>query len=135
MLISGLIFLFAGIYLSAKSTKFERNGIKVQATVVRIDKEYDANGKEDISVFVQYTVGNTTYTSKLDYYASHLHEGSIVPILYLPDSPASITYAKGRFFAPVLFYAGAAVCLSFAVFVAVSSVRTQLTKITDEKRQ
>lgn len=122
LLISGIIFLCAGIFLSAKATKFERNGIKTQAEVVRIEREYDANYKEEISVYVKYTVGNTTYTRELDYYASGLYEGDIVTILYLPDDPASITYAKTQFLPPVLFYVGAGICLGFGVFVALSGV-------------
>lgn len=120
--ISGTIFLLAGIFLSAKATQFEREGIRIQAEVVRIEWEYDANYKEEISVYVKYTVGNTTYTRKLDYYDSGMREGDIVTILYLANSPTSITYAKTRFLPPVLFYAGGGICLAVGAFVAVTGV-------------
>ena len=57
LLISGGgIFLCAGIFLSARTTEFQRKGIKIKAEIVRIEREYDANDKEEISVYVQYTV-------------------------------------------------------------------------------
>ena len=116
LFISGIIFLCAGIFLSARSTEFERDGIKIQAEIVRIECEYDAKYREEYSVYVKYTVENTTYTRKLDYYASSLYVGLKVPVYYFPDNPSSISYANARF-TPVLFYVGAGVCLGFAVFV------------------
>lgn len=114
-LISGLAFLCVGLFLSARTTEFNRNGIKTQAEVVLIEREYDADHHEEISVYVKYTVSNTVYTRKLDYYASNLREGDTVTILYLPNDPSSITYAKTRFLPPAIFYAGAGVCFIFSV--------------------
>ena len=108
--------------MSLRATKFQRDGIKTQAEIVRIEKDYDVNHKEEISVYVQYTVGDTTYTEKLDYYASNLSVGEIVPIYYLPDNPTSISYAKAQFLPSVLFYAGAGICLGFAGFIIVSNI-------------
>ena len=53
-----------------------------QAEIVRIEKDYDTDGEEKITVYVKYTVENTTYTRKLDYYSFTLHEGDIITILY-----------------------------------------------------
>ena len=122
LLISGVIFLCAGILLSARSTEFQRKGIKIKAEIVRIEREYDANDKEEISVYVQYTVDNTTYTRELDYYASGLYEGMTVEILYLPDKPSSIAYAKTQALPPILFYVGGAVCLGFAAFSGITGI-------------
>ena len=122
LLISGIVFLFAGIFLSLRTTKFQRDGIKTQAEIVCIEKDYGNDHKEEISVYVQYTVGSTTYTEKLDYYASNLFVGKIVPIYYLPDNPSSISYAKAQFLPSVLFYVGAGICLGFAVFIIVSNI-------------
>lgn len=128
LLVCGIIFLCAGIFLSARATEFQRKGIKIKAEIVRIEREYDANYKEEISVYVQYTVNNTTYTRELDYYASNLYEGATVDILYLPDKPSSITYAQTQFLPSVLFYGAAAICLGFSVF-------TSITGIVEKKRR
>ena len=122
LLISGIIFLCVGIFLSAKATKFERDGIEIQAEVVKIEREYDTNDNEKISVYVKYTVGNKTYTRELDYYANDLYEGAIVTVLYLPNEPASITYAKTKNLPPVLFYVGAGICLGCSLFIFLSGV-------------
>ncbi|MBQ3571401.1 MAG: hypothetical protein IJA15_01090 [Clostridia bacterium] len=116
--ICGVVFLLAGVFLSAKATEFDRYGIQTQAEVVQIKREYDANNKEQISVYVKYTVENTTYTRELDYYSSNLYEGKIVTILYLQNNPSLITYAKTRFLPPILFYAGATICLGSFIFLA-----------------
>ena len=117
LFISGIIFLCAGIFLSAKATKFQRDGVKIQAEIVRIEREYDAKYREEYSVYVQYTVDNTTYTRELDYYASSLYVGLTLPVYYLPDNPSSISYAKAQFLPPVLFYVGAGVCLGLGIVV------------------
>ena len=64
-LISGVIFLLAGFYLNSRTSEFKKNGIETQAEIVRIEKDYDTDGEEKITVYVKYTVENTTYTRKL----------------------------------------------------------------------
>ncbi len=103
-----------GIYLNSRTSEFKKNGIATQAEIVRIEKHYDSKDREEIDVYVKYTVGNTTYTSKLDYYSDGLHEGDIIKILYLPDNPNKITYSKFNTVPQILFFAGAAICIVFS---------------------
>lgn len=118
--------------MSAKVTRFEREGIKTQAEIVRIEREYDANYKEEISVYVKYTVDNTTYTRELNYYASNFHEGDSITILYLPNNPASISYAKAQAVSPILFYVGAGICFAFAIFISITSITdNKLTRLKE----
>lgn len=91
-LISGVIFLSAVFYLTSRTSEFKKNGIETQAEIVLIAKDYDTDGEEKITVYAKYTVENTTYTRKLDYYSFTLHEGDIITILYLPEDPSEITY-------------------------------------------
>ena len=56
LFISSFIFFLAGLFLSLEATRFKREGVEVQAEIVRIEREYDAKNKEEISVFVEYTV-------------------------------------------------------------------------------
>jgi hypothetical protein len=119
LVLSGVIFLCTAIFLSAKATKFEREGIEIQAEIVEIIREYDVNYKEEITVYVRYKVENTTFTRKLDYYASDLFVGDIVPIYYLPENPSSISYAKTQFLPAILFYVGAGVCFVFSIGIAI----------------
>lgn len=68
-LLSGIIFLLVGIYFNLNNTEFKRNGITTTAEIVAIEKYYDLDDEEEIDVYVQYTVGNTIYKTKLDYYS------------------------------------------------------------------
>ena len=112
-LISGVIFLLAGFYLTSRTSEFKKNGIETQAEIVLIEKDYDTDGEEKITVYVKYTVENTTYTRKLDYYSFTLHEGDIITILYLPDTPGKITYPKFNTVPQTLFFVGPSLTTSW----------------------
>lgn len=125
LLISGLIFLCSEIFLFFRADRFRRDGINIQAEIVYIDSEYDSNGKEEIAVYVKYSVDNTSYTQKLDYYSSKLYIGEIVPIYYLEDYPTSISYARLRFLPSTLFFIGSVVCLAFSVCVLLNKKKRE----------
>lgn len=114
-LICGIVFTLVGVYLSSRSAEFKKNGIAVQAKIVDIEKYNDSKGKEEISVYVIYSVQNTSYTKKLDYYSDGLREGDTITILYLPDDPNTITYSKFNTVPQTLFFIGGGVCVVFAV--------------------
>ena len=79
-LVCGVIFLLVGIYLTSRTSEFKKNGKTTQAEIVLIEKNYDSKGREEISVYVKYTVQNTTYTRELDYYSDGLREGDMITI-------------------------------------------------------
>ena len=98
--LSGIIFLLFGIYFNLNNAEFKRNGITTTAEIVAIEKYYDLDDEEEIDVYVQYTVGNTIYKTKLDYYSDFLSEGDIITIIYCPKilikslMPNSIWFRK-----------------------------------------
>ena len=98
--LSGIIFLLFGIYFNLNDAEFKRNGITTTAEIVAIEKYYDLDDEEEIDVYVQYTVGNTIYKTKLDYYSDFLSEGDIITIIYCPKilikslMPNSIWFRK-----------------------------------------
>ena len=130
-LVSGVIFLSAGIYLNSRTSEFKKNGIETQAEIVLIEKDYDTDGEEKITVYVKYTVENTTYTIKLDYYSFTLHEGDIITILYLPDAPGKITYPKFNTVPQTLFFVGGGICIAagLAYLVAIVINKTKRDKL------
>ena len=132
-LISGVIFLSAGFYLTSRTSEFKKNGIETQAEIVLIEKDYDTDGEEKITVYVKYTVENTTYTRKLDYYSFTLHEGDIITILYLPDAPGKITYPKFNTVPQTLFFVGGGICIAagLAYLVAIVINKTKRDKLKE----
>ena len=98
LLVCAVVFLVVGIFMMAKKTEFKRNGVKTQAEIVRIEKDYNNDGEENVKVYVKYAVGEREYTEELDYYSIALKEGDIVSVYYLPSSPSKISYAKGGYF-------------------------------------
>lgn len=120
-LICGIIFLLVGIYLTSRTSEFKENGITTQAEIILIENSYDSKGREEITVYVRYTVENTTYTRELDYYSDGLREGDMITILYLPNNPSKITYSKFNTIPQTLFYTGGGVCIisSVAFLVAI----------------
>ena len=121
-LICGIIFLLVGIYLTSRTSEFKENGITTQAEIILIENSYDSKGREEITVYVRYTVENTTYTRKLDYYSDGLREGDMITILYLPNNPSKITYSKFNTIPQTLFYTGGSVCIIFSVAFLVAIV-------------
>lgn len=120
-LICGIIFLLVGIYLTSRTSEFKENGITTKAEIILIENSYDSKGREEITVYVRYTVENTTYTRELDYYSDGLREGDMITILYLPNNPSKITYSKFNTIPQTLFYTGGGVCIisSVAFLVAI----------------
>lgn len=108
--LSGIIFLLFGIYFNLNNAEFKRNGITTTAEIVAIEKYYDLDDEEEIDVYVQYTVGNTIYKTKLDYYSDFLSEGDIITIIYLPENPHKITYAKFNMVPQILLFTAAGIC-------------------------
>ena len=108
--LSGIIFLLVGIYFNLNNAEFKRNGITTTAEIVAIEKYYDLDDEEEIDVYVQYTVGNTIYKTKLDYYSDFLSEGDIITIIYLPENPHKITYAKFNMVPQILLFTVAGIC-------------------------
>ncbi len=115
-----VVFLVVGFFMMAKKTEFKRNGVKTQAKIVRIQKDYDDDGEEKVKVYVKYTVGEKDYVEELDYYSIALKEGDVVSVYYLPSSPYKITYAKGGYFFPIAFMVASTVCLVFGVYNVIS---------------
>lgn len=134
-LISGIIFLLVGIYLASRTSEFKKNGITTQAEIIRIENSYDSKGREEITVYVRYTVENTTYTRKLDYYSVGLREGDMITILYLPNNPSKITYSKFNTIPQTLFYIGGGVCIisSIAYLVAIVINKFNCNKLKGNK--
>ena len=120
LLPSAIIFLCAGIFLTVDATKFQREGIKTQAEIVFIEQKDVNDENAEITVYVKYTVNNTEYTEKLNFYTSSFKVGSLVPIYYLQNNPSTISYARMQFFLPVLFFVSAVVCLGFCVYIFLS---------------
>lgn len=120
-LVCGVIFLLVGIYLTSRTSEFKKNGKTTQAEIVLIEKNYDSKGREEISVYVKYTVQNTTYTRELDYYSNGLREGDMITISYLPNNPSKITYSKFNTIPQTLFFVGGSICIicSIACLVAI----------------
>lgn len=98
IILFGVLFFVVGIFASKQSAEFERDGIETQAEIVRI--EYG----DDETVYVQYTVGDTTYTNELDFYSFTMKEGDIVNILYLLDNPNRITNLSTLKVPQTIFY-------------------------------
>lgn len=120
LLVCAVVFLVVGIFMMAKKTEFKRNGVKTQAEIVRIEKDYNNDGEENIKVYVKYAVGEREYTEELDYYSIALKEGDIVSVYYLPSSPSKISYAKGGYFFPIAFMVASVGCLGFGVYKVIS---------------
>lgn len=120
LLPSAIIFLCAGIFLTVDAIKFQREGIKTQAEIVFIEQKDVNDENAEITVYVKYTVNNTEYTGKLNFYTSSFKVGSLVPIYYLQNNPSTISYARMQFFLPVLFFVSAVVCLGFCVYIFLS---------------
>ena len=130
-LICGIIFLLVGIYLTSRTSEFKENGITTQAEIILIENSYDSKGREEITVYVRYTVENTTYTRELDYYSDGLREGDMITILYLPNNPSKITYSKFNTIPQTLFYTGGGVCIisSVAFLVAIVINKSNFNKL------
>ena len=121
LVVFGVVFISVGIWLTKTSLAFKREGVLINAEIVRIDIDYDADGDEETTVYVKYTVDNNTYIQKLGYYSSALSVGDIVPIYYMPNKPTSITYGKAMFVAPFLFCFFGFITISLGVFLVGSS--------------
>ena len=76
IILFGILFFVVGIFASKQSAEFERDGIETQAEIVRI--EYG----DDETVYVQYTVGDTTYTNELDFYSFTMKIHNFSPHIY-----------------------------------------------------
>ncbi len=120
LFICAVVFLFVGFFMMAKKTEFRRKGIETQAEIVRIEKDYNEDGDENVKVYVKYTVGEREYTEELDYYSIALKEGDFVSVYYLPSNPSKISYAKDGYFLPIAFMVASAVCLVFGVYKVIS---------------
>ncbi len=108
------MFLLCGVYFTLGNAEFKKNGIKTKAEIVSIEKTYYSKDSEKTDVYVKYSVDDTIYTSRLDYYSDGLREGDIITILYLPDNPHKLTYPKFNAVPQTLFFAGAAICVVFS---------------------
>lgn len=113
-LIAGAIFIAAGVILSVRTAKFNKNGVSVQAEIVRIERDDDSGEDDGYAVYVKYTAEGRQYTSRLDFYSFRMRVGDKITILYLPENPQTITYAKSYKFTPVCFVVGIVV-LCFAI--------------------
>ena len=121
LVVFGVVFISAGIWLTKTSLAFKREGVLTQATIIRIDVDYGDDDEIDATVYVEYTVDGTTYVQRLGYYSSSLSVGDIVPIYYMPNKPTSITYGKAMFVAPFLFCFFGFITISLGVFFVGSS--------------
>lgn len=96
LLISGILFLLAGIFFSKFLNSYYDNASSAEATIVNIDKELrhrTSGGKYeyDYSVYVNFTVDDTEYTNiKLANYSSDMQVGDKVTVYYKLDDLANI---------------------------------------------
>lgn len=92
VLVGGMFLLVWGLFF-ARDSFLRREGVKTEAEIVRVERRRDTDDEYHYTVYVEYTVGDTVYTSALGYYSSGMQEGDIVPVFYNPASPREISYA------------------------------------------
>ena len=110
---AGLIFLFAGAFITAKTADFRKNGVRTQAVITDIDGHYDSDGDYVHDVFVTFNVSGTEYSGKLNAYEARFKVGMEVPVLYKPENPRDFIYDNhNAFLAFIMFLAGGLVIVS-----------------------
>lgn len=109
----GILFLGIAVFLSARSSEFRTRGIEAQAVITRIERTSDST-----EVYVSYTADGKNYSGRLDTYVAGMETGDSVPILYLPENPSKITYARFTRLPSVVFGVVGALILGLGLFGA-----------------
>lgn len=130
-LISVLIFIFslfmiaAGVFITIKQSYYGKNGIKTEAVITKIEREYSGYGddNETMNVYVEFYVDGVKYSGKLDTYIFSMKEGKKVKIYYLEDDPSDFTYAEDKFLLPLVFFITGALSLCVAMIFPVSAIK------------
>ncbi len=93
LLVFGAIFIGLSVYSFINDAKFQRDGIKTNALIERIEVDYDDEGDADYDVFVSFTANGERVYGRLNTYFAGMDEGDSVEIYYLPSSPDDFRYA------------------------------------------
>lgn len=83
----GMVFVIIGLALFVPAYSRQQEYIPAKAEIIQIYYE----GKDDHTVIVQYTVNDTVYKSKLNFYSSSFSVGQEIDILYSPENPKKIS--------------------------------------------
>ena len=122
MVIGGLVFIGLGI----KNYQDQKNGVKVQAVVTKIESETRFDGDsttiEEI-YFVRYTVDGKVYEEQLQFTTTGYKEGEEIVILYDPLNP-SYVIGTSKIGVPLYIGFGIAV-LASGVYGTIKSVRSK----------
>ena len=101
--IFGLIFIAVAVFYTVYTLPAFDNGIKTEATILRIDKTYDAEGETDHRVYVSYWVDGQRYEGYLNAYRMGMKEGQQIDIYYSAENPSQFVYGNFMYIFPVVF--------------------------------
>ena len=114
----------AGIFIIVKQSYYVKNGIKTEAVITKIDKEYsDTNDDDTDIVYVEFYVDGVKYSGRLDTYIISMKEGKKVKIYYMKDNPEKFIYAGSTLLFPLIFFISGAFSLCIAMIIPVSAIK------------
>lgn len=93
LIVFGALFIGLSVYMWISDAVYEREGVKTEAIIERIDIDYDDEGEAEHEVFVSFTANGERIYGKLNTYFAGMDEGDTVEIYYLPYSPHDFRYA------------------------------------------
>jgi hypothetical protein len=126
-----LIIIFGTIYYFQK-TEINREGYKVNASVVEIIYGYNSNGVETHTVCVSYDIDGKQYTEKSDVpYKSTMKIGDIVTIYYDKIDPTKITSGELMKKIPIIVGIAALFTLSSGIYFA-CKIKKKHTQFVEE---
>lgn len=125
LLLFSIIFIAVATVVTVKNIVYSKQGVKTQATIIKIEKNYNNYADDDVTynVYVEFFVGEEKFTGKLDTYVSSMKKGKKVPIYYMPDNPNDFTYAGQPLLLPAILYGVGAITLSIALAFPISAAK------------
>lgn len=125
VLICGLVFTLVSVIIFASTIKFKSNGIKTDATITKIERNYSGDD-ENFDVYVEFFVDGEKYQGRLNAYEIGFAEGNKVPILYLKDNPGEFIYAKHNFLIATIFLIVGLALLAVTVGLSINHLITKI---------
>ena len=84
----GFCIILLGLVLCVKNAKFNKNGVKISATISEITTDYDSDGEINHDVYVDYEYNGEVYEHKyIGYYSSTMREGGKLKVIINPKKP------------------------------------------------